>query len=55
MRNKRANGIDSRLAELASRQHAVATAAELLALGLKRTAIARRVAAGRLHPKHRSV
>src|SRR5437899_2634935 len=54
MRNKRAN-VDALLAEFASREHAVGTTAELLALGLSRTAIARRDEGGRLHPKHRGV
>src|SRR4051812_20724757 len=55
MRNKRSPSPDVRLAELAARQHAVATTAELLAIGLTRAGIARRVESGRLHPRHRGV
>lgn len=46
---------DAALAGFAARRHAVATTAELNALGLTRSAIARRVASGRLHRWHRGV
>jgi very-short-patch-repair endonuclease len=55
MRNKRSPSPDIRLAQLAARQHAVASTAELLATGLSRTGIARRVRSGRLHRKHQGV
>src|SRR3954453_1581255 len=55
MRNKRGRSVDFRLAELAARQHAVATTAELVAIGLSRTGIARRVESGPLHPRPRGV
>jgi putative AbiEi antitoxin of type IV toxin-antitoxin system/uncharacterized protein DUF559 len=41
---------DLRIAELATRQHGVVARRQLLALGLSSSAIASRVAAGRLHP-----
>ena len=44
-----------RIALLAARQHGVVTTADLLAAGLGRGAIARRVADGRLRPRHRGV
>jgi very-short-patch-repair endonuclease len=43
------------IARLAAERWAVLTAAQLLAAGLSRSAISRRVAAGRLHRIHRSV
>jgi hypothetical protein len=46
---------DVRLAELAARQHGVVGIEHLRALGFDRDAIARRVAAGRLHRRHRGV
>lgn len=46
---------DRRIAELAAEQHGVVSRRQLLALGFSRSAIARRVAAGRLHPLHRGV
>lgn len=46
---------DESIAELAGRQHGVVARRQLLALGLRREAIAVRLAAGRLHPLHRGV
>ncbi len=43
------------MAELAGRQHGIVTREQLLGLGLGRSAIGRRVAAGHLHPLHRGV
>jgi hypothetical protein len=43
------------LAALAARQHGVVSIAQLRALGLSGAGVARRVAAGRLHPVHRGV
>src|SRR4051794_39640094 len=48
-------GPDAAIAELAARQHSVVGRAQLLAAGLRSSAIGRRVAAGRLHPLHRGV
>lgn len=47
--------IDQAIAALASRQHGIASVSQLLALGLNRQRISRRVAAGRLHRVHRGV
>lgn len=46
---------DAAIAALAARQHGVVTHAELRALGLSDSAIARRLRAGRLHRIHRGV
>jgi predicted transcriptional regulator of viral defense system len=46
---------DLRLADLAARQHGVVAYWQLFALGLSRSAIERRVRAGRLHRVYRSV
>ncbi len=46
---------DLRLAELAGSQHGVVSLAQLLALGLGKDAVARRLSAGRLHRLHRAV
>ena len=46
---------DRLIAELAARQRGVVSAAQLLALSLDRSAIVRRVRAGRLHPVTRGV
>lgn len=46
---------ERRIAALALRQHGVVHHRQLIALGLSRGAIQRRVAAGRLHPAHRGV
>jgi Transcriptional regulator, AbiEi antitoxin/Protein of unknown function (DUF559) len=54
MSNKRAN-IDLRVAELASRQHGVVTAAQLRGLGLARSTISGRVRAGRLRRLHQGI
>src|SRR4051794_21191015 len=51
MRNK----LDTRLARLAANQWGIVTVEQLLACGLSRPAITRRVQAGRLHPLHRGV
>lgn len=40
---------------LAARQHGVVAASQLLAIGFSRSAVARRVRAGRLHPVHHGV
>jgi hypothetical protein len=56
MRNKRVDQIpDAGVARFAARQHGVVSVSQLLAAGLTRTAIARRVAARRLHPVFRGV
>ena len=47
--------IDERIAELAGLQGGVISRAQLIALGLSRSAIGRRVAAGRLHRVHATV
>jgi predicted transcriptional regulator of viral defense system len=46
---------DTRLADLASRQHGVVHRRQLLALGVGAAGVGRRVRAGRLHPVHRGV
>jgi predicted transcriptional regulator of viral defense system len=46
---------DRRLAELAARQYGVVTIGQLRLLGVRDGAIARRLAAGRLHVVHRGV
>ena len=43
------------MADLAARQHGVVSAAQLTTLGLTRSAVSRRVAAGRLHRVHQGV
>jgi predicted transcriptional regulator of viral defense system len=48
-------GLDARIAVLADRQHGVVARRQLLALGMKREAIAVRLGAGRLHQLHRGV
>jgi uncharacterized protein DUF559/putative AbiEi antitoxin of type IV toxin-antitoxin system len=55
MRVEAAPTLDQRLAQLASAQHGVLARRQLLALGLDRGAIERRIAAGRLHPLYRGV
>ena len=55
MRDKRANGPDARIAHAAARQYGVVNTAQLAAAGLGRSAIAKRVEAGRLHRIHRGV
>jgi very-short-patch-repair endonuclease len=56
MRHKRAaEPVDMRIAALAGRQGGVVGARQLLDLGLDRSAIARRVRRGWLHPIHRGV
>jgi very-short-patch-repair endonuclease len=52
MREKR---VDARVANVAGRQHGVVTTDQLRRCGLDKSAIWRRVAAGRLHPVHRGV
>jgi very-short-patch-repair endonuclease len=54
MRQQHATG-DMAIAALVSRQHGVASYAQLLSLGLSPGAIARRVRSGRLHRVHRGV
>jgi very-short-patch-repair endonuclease len=46
---------DVAVSRIAARQHGVVTVMQLRAAGLRRDAIARRVAAGRLHPIYRGV
>jgi very-short-patch-repair endonuclease len=46
---------DLAIARIAARQHGVVTTAQLRAAGLDKSAVARRVAAGRLHRMHRGV
>lgn len=56
MRPKPATGgVDARIADLARGEHGVLAAEELLASGLTRPAIQRRVRTGRLHLVHRGV
>ncbi len=47
--------VDGRIDEIASRQHGVATLAQLEEAGLSRYAVAKRAKAGRLHRIHRGV
>jgi very-short-patch-repair endonuclease len=47
--------IDRKIARLAARQRGVVTREQLLALGLRPSAIDERIAAGKLHPLHRGV
>jgi very-short-patch-repair endonuclease len=51
----RSDPLGARLAELARRQHGVVSRAQMLELGLGKSAIAEWVAKGRLHPLHRGV
>jgi len=46
---------DSRVAELANRQHGLVRTSDLIGLGVDTSAIAKRVTAGRLHRKYRGV
>ena len=46
---------DAAVARVAARQHGVVTVAQLLEVGLDKSAISRRVNAGRLHRLHRGV
>ena len=56
MRNKPATpGPDARIARLAGHDHGVLASEELVACGLSRAGIHRRVEKGRLHPLHRGV
>jgi hypothetical protein len=48
-------GPDAVVAEIAARQHGVIHIVQLLAAGLSRAGVSRRVAAGRLHPIHHGV
>jgi len=54
MRNVRP-GPDAAVAEIAADQHGVIHIVQLLAAGLSRAGVARRAAAGRLHPVHHGV
>jgi very-short-patch-repair endonuclease len=47
--------VDARVAVVAARQHGVVTIEQLRAAGLRRSAVSRRVASGRLHRIHRGV
>jgi very-short-patch-repair endonuclease len=47
--------VDVEIADLAVRQHGAVALRQLIALGLSRQAVAKRVAAGRLHPVYRGV
>jgi very-short-patch-repair endonuclease len=47
--------VDARIAEIAAQQQNLISIEELLALGLSRAAVSKRVRSGRLHPKHRGV
>jgi very-short-patch-repair endonuclease/predicted transcriptional regulator of viral defense system len=47
--------VDIAVGRLAARQHGVVSLAQLVALGLSRQAVAKRVSAGRLHRLHRGV
>jgi very-short-patch-repair endonuclease len=46
---------DRAIAEVAARQHGIVDRGQLLRIGLSSSAIGRRVAAGRLHPRHPGV
>jgi predicted transcriptional regulator of viral defense system len=46
---------DAKVAVIAARQHGVVTVTQLRAAGIRRSAVSRRVAAGRLHRIHRGV
>jgi predicted transcriptional regulator of viral defense system len=54
MREKRATP-DSRIAQIASRQHGVLSLTQLMVAGVDRNAISRRVKAGTLYRVHRGV
>jgi very-short-patch-repair endonuclease len=49
---ERERSAEERLAALATRQHGVVSRAQLIALGVSSSAVARRVASGRLHTLH---
>lgn len=55
MRNKLDTSADARVAEVAAHEHGVLATGELLACGLTRQGIHRRVRSGHLHPLHRGV
>jgi very-short-patch-repair endonuclease len=55
MRNNRVTGVDLAIAASASEQWGVVTLSQLVAAGLSRSAISRRVSSGRLHRVHRGV
>jgi very-short-patch-repair endonuclease len=55
MRELRVENADRIVAQVAARQHGVVTTAQLLRAGLSRSAITRRVRAGRLHRVYRGV
>lgn len=52
---KRSRGVDAELAEMAGLQHGVVGREQVLGLGMGKSAIGRRVDAGRLHLVHREV
>ena len=54
MREERVKG-DAKLAAIAARQHGLVTLTQLIQAGIRRSALSRRVAAGRLHRIHRGV
>jgi hypothetical protein len=54
MREETANR-DVAVARIAARQHGIITHSQLIAVGVPRSAISRRLAAGRLHRRHRGV
>ena len=51
----RSHRIEHELNELAARQHGIVRVGQLLAIGLSRSAISKRVTSGRLHRVHRGV
>ncbi|MEZ5077982.1 MAG: type IV toxin-antitoxin system AbiEi family antitoxin domain-containing protein [Solirubrobacterales bacterium] len=54
-RRRRTRGVDREVGDLAGRQHGVLARSQLLVLGLSRSAVDRRIRAGRLRPLHRGV
>jgi predicted transcriptional regulator of viral defense system len=52
---EREGSAEKRVAALAARQHGVVSRAQLLALGIRSSAVRRRVDSGRLHPVHLGV
>src|SRR5215207_3154402 len=54
MREERVKG-DAKVAAIAARQHGLVTLTQLIQAGIRRSALSRRVAAGRLHRIHRGV
>jgi predicted transcriptional regulator of viral defense system len=54
MREERVKA-DARVAAIAARQHGLITLTQLIQAGIRRSALSRRVGAGRLHRIHRGV